>query len=376
MLLQETTTLRSIAAGLIGLAFTVLAGCGGDGPIQPEPGVLQLDAEGWAERGATLKLSARLGGAAAAGVSFRAEPGSAVRWDAPDLARLLVAGPVTFYATRSNAEGSLAVTVAPPPHIVFESTDGAGRDIWRMALDGAELVRLTDDPAEDSAPSTADGAVHFLSFRVAPAAVFSVPAAGGAATRVTTAAGVFQAPAISPDGQRLAFLRPVGGVTKLFVSDRSGANAQRVTTSGGGVIEVAPAWAPDGQRLAFVSTAAGNADVYVVPAAGGTPQPVGTTAAPEGEPVWSPDGNRVAFVRGSGGQVDLFAVTLATGAEARLTTAPGVASRPAWLPDGRIVFSRNEGAARVLHWLDPARPDAVQRVEHGIAIAGRPAAIR
>src|SRR5690606_11927703 len=122
--------------------------------------------------------------------------------------------------------GTLAITVVAPPSVTFESTQGGSRNIWRIALDGADLLQLTDSPAEDASPSAAGGNVYFLSYRVSPAAVFSVPAGGGAAVRVTTGTGAYAEPAISPDGQQLVFLRTVGGVSKVIVSDRTGANAR------------------------------------------------------------------------------------------------------------------------------------------------------
>jgi hypothetical protein len=368
-------TPRRVRAFLIGLACLGLGACG-DGAVEPPPVPLTLTTEGRLERGAQLRVTALQGAAPVTGVTFRAEPESAVQWLEAGLARLVGSGPVTFHATSATATGSLAVNVQVPPAVVFESTHSGTRSVWRMALDGEDLLQLTDDSAEDASPSAAGGAVYFLSYRTTPAAVFQVPAAGGPATRVTTVSAAYEEPVISPDGALLAFLRNVGGVSKLHVSDRSGANARRVTASGAGVIEVSPAWSPGGTMLAFVSTAAGNADVYTVPVAGGTPQGVGATSQPEVEPAWSPDGTRIVFVRGSGGEADLWVGTVATGAATQLTTRPGSETRPAWLPDGRIVFTVTAGSERQLHWLDPAAPGTLHRIPHAVPVSGRPAALR
>jgi Tol biopolymer transport system component len=349
----------------------------GDDPIEPPPPApITLETEGRLERGGEIRVVATQSSAPATGVTLVADPVGAVEWLADGRARLLATGPVTFRATKEDATGTLAINVVAPPSITFESTQGGARNIWRIALDGADVLQLTDSPSEDASPSSAAGSVYFLSYRVSPAAVFSVPAGGGAAVRVTTGTGAYSEPAISPDGQQLAFLRSVGGVSKLLVSDRTGANARRLTTSGAGVIEVSPAWSPNGQHVAFVSTLSGNADVYAVPVAGGTAAVLGATGAPEVEPSWSPDSRRIVFARGSGGEADLYAVTVADNTVERLTTRTGVDARPAWLPDGRIVFTASEGADRVLHWLDPAAPATLHRIPHTVTIAGRSSPVR
>jgi dipeptidyl aminopeptidase/acylaminoacyl peptidase len=353
-----------------------LLGCAGGGTEPQPPATLTLEVEGWVERGAEVRVTARQGAAQASGLTLRADPQSAVEWLAADRARLLTAGAVTFHATAGNASGTLSVTVAVPPAVVFESAQDGARNIWRVALDGAGLLQLTTSPAEDASPSAARDSVFFLSYRVSPAAVFVVPAGGGSAARVTTGAGDYVEPSISPDGRQLVFVRVVGGVTKLYVSDRTGANARRLTASGSGVIEVSPTWSPDGLRIAFVSTLSGNADVLVVVAAGGTPIAVGATPSPEVEPSWSPDSRRLVFTRGSGGEADLYIATVADGTVTRLTSRPGVEARPAWLPDGRIVFTAGDGPNRQLHWVDPASAAALYRIPHSIPADGRIGPVR
>jgi hypothetical protein len=353
---------------LVALLLAAGGAACGDGPAAPPlPQQLSIEVEGRTERGATIVLRALSNGHAQP-ASFAAEPASSVQWHAPGTARLLAAGPVRFTARHAGAEASTDVAVTLPPSLVFERVVNGVRNIWRIALDGGDLLALTDHPAEDLSPSAAGGMVYFLSTRVSPAAVHAVSRTGGPAARITMAAGGFSAPVISPDGNRLAFLRDVAGVSKVFISERDGSGARRLTTSGQGVIENSPTWSPDGQRIAFVSTASGNADIFVATAAGGAPIAVGETRDPEVEPVWSPDGTRIVFTRAlAPDRTELFTAPTTGGAAVSIAGTSG-AVRPLWLGDGRIVFRLEANGA--LRWLDPNVPGAVHAVPHDFAVAG------
>jgi Tol biopolymer transport system component len=287
----------------------------------------------------------------------------AVEWIAPNRARLLRAGTVRFNASVNEISQHLDVTVTAPPAIAFERIEDGNRDIWRAAIDGGEVQRLSSHEHEYRSPSTVAGYVYFVEYAAGAQAVYEVAAAGGGTQRITTAGDAFGDAAISPDGTRIVFTRTVSGTAKIFVSDRSGANARRVTVAGGGtVVEASPAWSPDGTHVAFVSTSAGNADVYVADVEEGGVAPIAVTPAPEVEPAWSPDGREIAFTRAADPRSsDVFAVRIADGAVRRLTTTQR-AARPLWLPDGRLAFVQYSAGRGDVTWIDPQRPDVVHAV--------------
>jgi len=363
------------------IAVLALVACGeggsGPGPVEPPPSPdsLVVQHTGRLERGGAVQFTALHNGTAVT-AAWSAEPASAVEWTGAGAGRLLVSGSVRIAATAGEARGSAALQVEAPPSVAFERVVDGQRDIWRIALDGGDLLRLSQHNAEDVGPSSAQGSVFFLSYRVAPAAVYSVSADGGAGTRVTTVAGEYRDVAVSPDGSRLAFIRFTNGIGRLYVSNRDGSGAARVTASTGPVVEAAPAWSPDSRRVAFVSTAEGNADVWIAALSGGAPQRVTTTTAAEVEPAFSPEGERIAFARATADGADLWSVHVASGAERQLTNRPGVEARPAWLPDGRIVFTITEGTERRLFWLEHDAAQSLHSVSTAVSIEGRPAVIR
>jgi dipeptidyl aminopeptidase/acylaminoacyl peptidase len=179
-------------------------------------------------------------------------------------------------------------------------------------------------------------------------------------------------PALSPDGRTVAYVlrtldhAPEQGedrnVDQLWTVSSTGGDARRLTT---GHDDTAPAWSPDGSRLAFLR----GGQVHVVSPAGGEPERLTDLALGAGAPVWSPDGARLAFsapVDPTGGAEPMVArrldyqadgagmfgpvrqqvhvLDVASGACRQVTLGDEHAGQPAWAPDGRTVaFTRRVG---------------------------------
>lgn len=367
-------TLRTRLSAAALLAATAVAGCGGDGPTPPPPPppALQLSAAGPAERGLELTLTATSGGqpVAVGDVSWTYTPASAVQIVAPGRIRLLAAGALQVQGTRQGSTATLNVTVQPPPVVVFDMVVDGNRDIYRVALDGADLQRLTTTASDDRSPTVGGGRVVFVSYRSGNAELYSMPLAGGEATRLSTTAQAESSPALSPNGQRLAYAFELNGVAKVYVA--SGTNQGRTQAAPGygfaGSPEVSPAWHPTENRIAFVGTAAGSGDVVQV-TPGGTPAMVAGGPRADVDPAWSPDGTRIAFAsnRDAAGEGAIYLATVATGAVTQLSNRANAEAEPAWTADGRLVYVEfSPGDVQRLVWIDPATPAAV----HPIPVAG------
>ncbi|HEX2203506.1 MAG TPA: hypothetical protein VHG91_09425, partial [Longimicrobium sp.] len=349
---------------------------GGDGP-SGTPDQLELEAAGLLERGSTVTLAASRGGEAVpiVSVALTVSPAGAAEVLGGGQLRLLRAGTVTVTGMAGGATGEVELDVARPPTVVFDRIANGNRDVWKVALDGGELTRLTDHALDDLDPTAADGKVVFVSYRAGNAELYSVPLAGGEAARLTTTAHNETSPALSPDGDRLAYVHDVSGVGKLWTAAPSGSGAARATTGFGfsGSVESSPAWAPTGSRLAFVATPAGSADLYTFDL-GGTPALVGSSGSADVEPAWSPDGEWVAFASNRAGSagIDLYLLRVSTGAVTRLTSTAGSEAMPAWTPDGRLVFVQRAGAATGLRWIDPGAPATVHAIATGAGEVSNP----
>ena len=356
-------------AGVVLLAAATA--CDNGGPSQLGPSVV-LTAEGRLERGSTVTFGATLEGAVIppAEVALTFIPANAAEVTGPGQVRLLRDGSVEVRATSRGRTGTTRLTVAMPPIVVFDMMVSGNRDLYKIALDGGDFTRLTEHSGDDRDPTAAAGRIVFTSYRAGNAELYAVPLAGGTETRLTTTPGGESSPALSRDGQRLAYSYDGTGIAKLWTASGTATGAAPAAPSFGydGSVDSSPTWAPDGNRLAFMSTASGSADIWQL-SLGGQPTLLSGTSAPDVDPAWSSDGQYVSFVSTRDGTPELYLFTVATGQVSRLTTRAGTEGDAAWTSDGRLVFLEFAGnEVTALRWMDPTQPGTV----NAIAVPGNP----
>jgi Tol biopolymer transport system component len=368
---------RQAIAGLC----VILAGVSGCGGATGPQFLLDVTTDGRLERSAVVDVQVRFQGGLVDDslVQLTADPDNAVQLLSATRARFVSAGPVTLTAEAEVEpgrieRGELTLDVAVPPRIVLDLLRAGNRDVYSMALDGMDLVRLTMASGDDIDPTAAGALVVFTSYRDGNAELYSVPVGGGTAVRLTASAEDETQPALSPDGARLAFATNPSGVPRIWTADSGASGAQAATPgfSSPAAIEASPSWAPTGTRLVFVSTTNGTANLFTVQT-GGQPSELLAGSDTDVEPAWSPDGTQVVFASDRTGDGELFLLTIGTGALAQLTNRVGDDGEPAWLPDGRIVYTAFGNGAPSLRWLDPANPAAVFEIPTSGDEARRPA---
>jgi len=110
----------------------------------------------------------------------------------------------------------------------------------------------------------------------------------------------------------------------------------------------APALSPDGRRLAYVSTTHDpeedrvSSTIMILEIEAGTERELTPGRHNDTAPAWSPDGSHLAFVSSREEEEQLWLLPLRDGGEARrLTQGRGGIMQPIWAPDGRrIAFAR------------------------------------
>ena len=125
--------------------------------------------------------------------------------------------------------------------------------------------------------------------------IWTVPRAGGKATRLTIGVGVESGPIFSPDGQTIAFTGEYDGNTDVFTIPVQGGIPHRITYNP--APDFAVGWTPDGKSILFRSTRTSSSprftQLFEVSAAGGVakrlPLPYGYTGQ------MSPDGGQIAY---------------------------------------------------------------------------------
>jgi dipeptidyl aminopeptidase/acylaminoacyl peptidase len=219
--------------------------------------------------------------------------------------------------------------------------------------------------------------------------------------RVTSTPEQEHAPRWSPDGRYLGFLssrQDPHDAEQLWLLDRAGGEAERVTDLPGGISDYA--WAPDGRRLALIAAdppadslptgadsgqrrprpvvvdrfvfksdgsgflGSGRDHLYLFDLATRRAELVTPGAYDEAAPSWSPDGRRIAFVSrrrpefDRSANYDLYVVEAKAGAEPRQVTTfegpdmhPEWGNRaPSWSPDGTLLAYVQGGRPELIYY--------------------------
>ena len=184
-------------------------------------------------------------------------------------------------------------------------------DRYKSTAEFSDAIRRTDETRVVTPSRSRFGARRLM---IAAAAVLAVVALGLAARSrylaserlvvrgthtVTSEAGLFLDPALSPDGRLLAYAAGPASRMHIYVRSLDGGRAIALTDSMPGR-QRWPRWSPDGSRIAFMSPGVG---ISVVPALGGAVRLVvpdrGERRQSRGSPAWSPDGKRLAYADGA-----------------------------------------------------------------------------
>ncbi len=134
-------------------------------------------------------------------------------------------------------------------------------------------------------------------------------------------------------------------------------------------IEKDPAVSPDGNHVAFVWNGGGDGyfHLYSMQIGGGERLQLTHAKADDLSPVWSPGDSRIAFLRWSEGRLEIWWVPFPTGPEKLFHTLRGSdeASQPGldWSPDGRFLAVEDQlpgGTRRAVYLLDVSSHEVTQ----------------
>jgi Tol biopolymer transport system component len=153
------------------------------------------------------------------------------------------------------------------------------------------------------------------------------------------------APAVSPDGTRIAFLSERGGATDVYVIGADGAGEIRLTNTP--LEEGQLSFSADGKAVWFSVFADGTASLFSVSAEGGNAVPRGSV--PGRVLRVSPDGRRVLYWTGGWTAMRMWASNLDGSQAVPLTDGKGVVWGARWSQDGRRIAFADRDASGHLH---------------------------
>jgi dipeptidyl aminopeptidase/acylaminoacyl peptidase len=250
-----------------------------------------------------------------------------------DLALLRTPGPATV-----SPDGRMAVVAVS--RLDLEVDEYRGR-LWAVPTDGSSPARPLTSGGRDSAPAFSPDGRWLAWLRAEPQGepqVVVMPTAGGAPRRLTDSPLGAAGPVWSPDSRRLAYTARVPEPGRYGTAEGVDADAEPprlITTLKYRLDDVG--FVTDRRSHLFVVAVPGEPDAET------TPEPVQVTDgdADDTDVAWSPDGELLAFVsaRHDGADRDLVAdvyvVAASGGTPRRVTDGRGSCASPAFTADGR-----------------------------------------
>jgi len=221
------------------------------------------------------------------------------------------------------------------------------------------VIALRGAPAP--APAHIDVTVHegtSMSVAVAPdgrtlavdlqGSIWTLPAAGGTATRITDIFNDARQPAFSPDGKWIAFFAYRDGGYDLWAIAPDGSNQHKLTW--GAFDDREPTWSHDGTRVAF-SSDRGNPlgsdyNIWTLDMRSGEYRQLTKNPADDYMPTWSPDDKEIAFASTRDDGQSVWAVNVADGTERKAASAAGRVDAPSWGAGGQLVYHVTTGGGR------------------------------
>lgn len=195
--------------------------------------------------------------------------------------------------------------------------------------------------------------------------IWILPAAGGAAKRITDVFSDARQPAWSPDGKWIAFFGYRDGGYDLWAVSPDGTGQHQLTW--GPFDDREPAWSHDGRRIAFASDRGSplgsSYNIHVLEVSTGQVTRLTDHSSENRMPSWSPDDKEIVFASTREGGHSAWAVAAGGGNERRVITATGTLDAPSWGPAGKLVYhsnaengSRLESDGKVLTGFENAFP--------------------
>ena len=240
----------------------------------------------------------------------------------------------------------------PDGRIIFARKQPGFTEITSIAPDGSE-VRVVErvNGFANSPHWSKEGSIFFSTF--ASDGDFTIQRlpvdasgrkAGPAEEIVGRSVGVPRAPAVSPDGRRLAYTvtLPVSQIDSLPVRRARGAPGIEAAGPAAAMTKeniyryALPCISPDGRHVAYTLVQKGsNFDIWVSDIDGGNARLLSMTPSDSFSAGWLPDSSGVAYVKYFAQGTELWSTSLRDGTERRVSpvTIPG--KFPLLSPDGR-----------------------------------------
>jgi TolB protein len=183
--------------------------------------------------------------------------------------------------------------------------------------------------------------------------------------------------ALSPDGQRMVFIRILEGREQLFVMNADGRGEKQITRDDADHED--PAWSPDGTRIAFILIEGESKIVATLAIDGSGLQRITPREQHALHPSWTPDGRQILYCTDDDlrppdkNEAEIYAIDVAT-RRVKTLISGGVNTFPVMSPDGRkIAFRKMVGETNSEVFVADADGSNPRNLTHHPAFEGWPA---
>jgi serine/threonine protein kinase len=231
----------------------------------------------------------------------------------------------------------------------------AGSHLWIADTKTDRSVPLTQTPGSENRPVlTGDGRRVAFTYEAVDYDIVEIPLDGGSPKALLTTSRNEHDPTFSTDGNQFAYVSDRGGTQQIWLRSRTGELFERLIVgpeqfSGDTTLVLgAPALSPNGQQIAYQRYAEDTGYTIWLSNTAGAGKPVPLTAGTfyQDAPNWSPDGEWIVYIeRQKDGIGGLSRARVGAGGAGEMIVRDALfGSRPAWSPDGQwILTETSEG---------------------------------
>lgn len=159
----------------------------------------------------------------------------------------------------------------------------------------------------------------------------------------------YSSPAISPDGNRVAFISDRDGDFGIYVMELTTRRMTKLISSGRAldfeelnILTPGISWNPAGNKLAITAKSGGEDALYIVDVPSGDYQKYTASLPTMTSAAWSPDGRFIAVEGVRAEQPDLYLFDVERKQFLQLTNDLFTESSPTWSPDGHYLYFISE----------------------------------